>query len=116
MTGIERAAAWVFVTAARETTYGNYVIGLNELAKRFGELDAEELADEVYKVGDPWVLEVDVYDGTIDVTLSDYYTEECCLEYEDGGHFEEYDEGYSREEYEAAWRRVAEIGRGIDAA
>lgn len=116
MTGIERAAAWVFVTAARETTYGNYVFELDELAKRFGELDAEELADEVYDVGDPWVLEVDAYDGVIDVTLSDYYTEDCVSEYEDGGDFEDYDDGYSRKEYEAAWRRVEELGRGIDAA
>lgn len=91
----EKVAAWMFVTAARNTTYGSWDFDWREdVVPMYGDRSVCELIDAVYEVGDPWLLSAEVYGGGITLTVSDHYTE---------------DGDPSADGYEAAWRRVEEL-------
>lgn len=78
------AAAWMFGTAAMKTTYGNYIFSETDLKFdfRIGCEDVDALIDELYRIGDGYLLQVDYYyseddaDNVYDLTVSTYYTGE----------------------------------------
>lgn len=79
---VRAAAAWMFGTAAMRTTYGNYIFSETDLKFDFGvgAEDVDYLIDELYRIGDGYLLQVDYYyseddeDNVYDLTVSDYYT------------------------------------------
>ena len=77
---VDKAAAWVFVTAARLTTSGNYCIYADEIPAEYGTHDAETIAEAVERIGSPYVLDIETGNDDagayVDVTLSTYYADD----------------------------------------
>ena len=93
-------AAYMFSTAAYETTYGNWVFDPDEYDTT---VDPYELEKALRYVGGDYLLEVDRYDGRFDLTLSTYYMK-------DGDPDKEYDNPYSDDtgcEWADAWETAA---------
>ena len=72
-------AAYMFSTAAYETTYGNWVFDPDEYDTT---IDADTLEKALRYVGGNYLLEVYRYDGRFDLTLSTYYMKDGNPDYE----------------------------------
>lgn len=67
--GTLRKAAWMFSNAAYETTSGNWIFSPEEV----GGFEPDALDEALRYVGGGFLLDVETYDGCVDLTLSTHY-------------------------------------------